>query len=77
MPKRRSTIAGAAVLGAIWLAPAASAQLSLNMTAWMHRIDSGKFSGGTGGRGAAGGRWLDGKAHRRSGPRWNAAEFPR
>jgi dipeptidyl-peptidase 4 len=64
---RRTTLA--LTLGATLGAIPAFAQLSQNMQDWMHRLDSGEFSGAAaGGRGAGragrggagGGRWVDG-----------------
>src|ERR1700727_1060264 len=78
----KPTITAVVVLGCLYGAIPASAQLSQNMQDWMRRIDSGEFSGGAGGRGARGGgragrggrgggagQWLDGgKAYRSTEP---------
>ena len=65
--RRHTTVSAALLAGLTCLALPASAQLSQNLTGWMHRINSGEFSGGAGGRGAGrggrgagAGRWLDG-----------------
>ena len=65
MPTPKEAIVSAAILaGFLWFPPPAKAQLSPQLTEWMHRINSGEFGGsnaggGRGGRGG-GGRWLDG-----------------
>ncbi len=57
---RQTMTAAALILGSLFWAIPAAAQLSPNMQDMLRRIDVGEFGGGAGGRGGAGGQWIDG-----------------